>query len=298
MKENIKKFGQAVQYLPPRFREDAMALDDNTKISVTEFRLRTGRKLRINNGTKEMEISESVVRHEEIRTVLELATKSSVHTSYASLCEGYVTVAGGHRISVCGTAIRDGESIKGFRDLSSVSIRIAKEIKDASEEIINHLFCGEAFCNTLIVSPPGHGKTTTLRDLVRRIADRGIRVSLIDEKGEIAAKYKGCSQFDVGECTDVIDGIDKAVGVIMMLRAMTPDIIALDEITAEKDAASVCSVFNCGVGILATAHGNSSEDIFLRPGYKKLKELGVFKKIVFLNKKNGSYSFSVSEVTG
>ncbi len=297
MNDIIKKFGQAVQYLPPRFREDAMVLDDNTKISVTEFRLRSGRKLRINNGVKETEISESVVRHEEIRTVLELATKSSVHTSYASLCEGYITVAGGHRISVCGTAIRDGDSIKGFRDLSSVSIRIAKEIKDASEEIINHIFCEEVFCNTLIVSPPGHGKTTTLRDLIRRISDRGIRISLVDEKGEVAAKHKGCAQFDIGECTDVIDGVDKANGAVMMLRAMTPDIIALDEITAQKDIDAVCSVFNCGVGILATAHGYTAEDIFLRPGYKKLKELGVFKKIVFLNREKGNYSYTVSNVT-
>lgn len=296
MNDIIKKFGQAVQYLPPRFREDAMAVDDNTKISATEFRLRSGRKLRINNGEKEMKITESVVRHEEIRTVLELATKSSVHTSYASLCEGYITVAGGHRISVCGTAIRDGDSIKGFRDLSSVSIRIAKEIKDASEEIINHIFCEEVFCNTLIVSPPGHGKTTTLRDLIRRISDRGMRVSLVDEKGEIAAKHKGCAQFDIGECTDVIDGIDKANGAVMMLRAMTPDIIALDEITAQKDIDAVCSVFNCGVGILATAHGYLTEDIFLRPGYKKLKELGVFKKIVFLNKEKGNYSYTVSDI--
>ena len=252
--------------------------------------------MHLSTASGEVEISQSVVRHEEIRSVLELATKSSVHTSYASLCEGFITVSGGHRISICGTAIRDGDCIKGFRDLSSVSIRIAKEIKDASAEIINHMFCEDSFCNTLIVSPPGHGKTTTLRDIVRRISNRGIRVSLIDEKGEVAAKYKGISQFDIGECTDVIDGIDKASGAIMMLRSMTPDIIALDEITAGKDIDAVCSVFNCGVGILATAHGNSREELFFRPGYNKLKELGVFKKIVYLNKDNERFSYTVSEV--
>lgn len=298
MNDYIKKFGQAVQYLPPRLREDAMLIDDETKSITIEFRLRAGRKLRINTGKREIEISKSVVRHEELRTVLELATKSSVHTSYSSLCEGYVTVSGGHRISVCGTAIQEKNLIKGFRDLSSVSIRIAKEIKDASAEILNHIYDKGIFDNTLIVSPPGYGKTTTLRDLIRRISDLGIRVSLVDEKGEIAAKYKGVPQFDIGECTDVIDGIDKSSGVMLMLKSMTPDIIAIDEITAEKDVDSVCSVFNCGVGILATAHGYSSLDIFSRPAYKKLKEIGVFKKIVFLNKENGVYSYIVSEVGG
>ena len=298
MNDFIKKFGQAVQYLPPRLREDAMLIDDEIKNITNEFRLRAGRKLRINTGIKEIEISKSVVRHEELRTVLELATKSSVHTLYSSLCEGYVTVSGGHRISVCGTAIREKDFIKGFRDLSSVSIRIAKEIKDASVEILNHIYDKDVFDNTLIVSPPGYGKTTTLRDLIRRISDSGTRVSLVDEKGEVAAKYKGVPQFDIGECTDVIDGIDKASGIMIMLKSMTPDIIAIDEITAEKDIDSVCSVFNCGVGILATAHGYSFSDIFSRPAYKKLKDLGVFKKIVFLDKKNGAYSYTVSEVDG
>lgn len=295
----IVKYGQATECLPPRLRGAAMKLEDSEKIRIEEFRLRAGRKFTVYMQGGEKIVSPGIdVRHEEVRTVLELATQSSVHTAQASIREGYVTVCGGHRIGVCGTAVRTEKNISGLRDFSSVAIRIAKEILGAAEDVERAVVCDDGIKNTIIISPPGCGKTTMLRDLVRRISNQGQRVSLVDERGEIAAKYKGICRFDVGCCTDVLDGAEKAEGALLMLKAMSPDVIALDEITAEKDVAAISSVYNCGVGIIATAHGEGVETLFRRQIYKELKEQGVFKLAVVLKKDGGKYVHTIENIDG
>lgn len=297
MKEFIKKYGQAVDYLPPRLRSSAMSLPEDEKLCANEFRLRAGRHFSVCGAGREIDFTkESTVRHEELRTVIELATKSSVHSMQSSLREGYVTVPGGHRIGICGTAIRDEKEIRGFRELSSVSIRIASSVETAAEGICEKVVKDSRFRNTLIISPPGHGKTTTLRDMVRRLSDGGFRVSLVDERGEIAAKYRGVPQFDVGKRTDVIDGINKADGAMMMLRTMSPDIIALDEITAREDIRAVCESVSCGVGILATAHGYDADSLFSRPLYEELLKLKVFEFAVVLRREGNRFYKHVTEM--
>ncbi|MBR5543434.1 MAG: stage III sporulation protein AA, partial [Oscillospiraceae bacterium] len=166
-----------------------------------------------------------------------------------------------------------------------------KEIKTAAEELFSELSASTLFDNTLIISPPGHGKTTILRDLVRRISDKGVRISLVDERGEIAAKHGGVAQFDVGRCTDVLDGAPKAQGAMLLLRTMSPQVIALDEITAREDVDAIFSITNCGVRILATAHGDDEKSLFRRPLYRELLNAEIFGNIVILKKEEGNFSY-------
>ncbi len=296
-KDILQKYAQASAFLPYRFRSSAFSVSDEDKLYAEEFRLRAGQGFSVCIAGKEKHLTQTdSVNQEDLCTTLELATGHSVHTAQESMREGYITVCGGHRIGICGTVIKTSSGMFNIRDFSSVAIRIAKGINTAAENIADIAVKDRSFRNTLIISPPGYGKTTTLRDLVRRLSDDGFRISLVDERGEIAAKYRGVAQFDVGRCTDVLDGIDKASGAMLMLRAMTPDIIALDEITAERDVDAICSISNCGVGILATAHGDSARSLFARPMYQRLYELRVFQTVVTLKRSGANFTHSVAEL--
>ncbi len=289
-----KKFGQAVGFLPPRFRSPALSLTDEEKEEAEELRLRAGQSFFVNIAGRERELAgDSRIRHEELETVLELATQSSVHTAEASIKQGFITVFGGHRIGVCGTGVLQGGEITTTKQLSSVSIRIAKEFKGIADDIMYSLFSGDAFLNTLIISPPGFGKTTMLRDIVRQVSAGGTRVSLVDERAEIAAKYRGVAQFDVGAHTDILDGIKKTEGAIRMLRTMNPEVIALDEIATPEDISAIEQICNCGVGIIATAHGESVERLMERPMFKLLFGLSIFRRAVILRKSGREYTHEV-----
>ena len=293
----LREYGQAVGYLPPRFRSVAMQIDNDTKKKAEEFRLRAGRGLCVTVSGRERElVCECPVRHEELNAVLELATRSSVHTSADTIRQGFVTVAGGHRIGLCGTGVTNCGEASFIKDLSSVSIRIAKDIIGASVGVAEKITDDRGISNTLIISPPGYGKTTMLRDLVRTLSDSGYRVSLVDERGELAAKYKGVAQFDVGAHTDIMDGFDKAEAAMLMLRTMTPDIIAVDEITASDDIEAMERIANCGVRLIATAHGDDVMSLMSRPLYRKMYELEIFKKAVVLKKENGEFRHSIEDI--
>ncbi len=296
-KHFLREYGQAVGYLPPRLRSFAMQQSSEKKDRAEEFRLRAGRGMYITVSGRECEIEcDCPVRHEELNTVLELATRSSVHTSADTIRRGFVTVPGGHRIGLCGTGVNRGGEAPSIKNLSSVSIRIAKNIKGVSSGIGEKLIESGKLLNTLIISPPGHGKTTMLRDFVRTLSDGGCRISLVDERGELAAKYKGVAQFDVGAHTDIMDGMSKAEASMLMLATMTPDIIALDEITAPEDIDAMERITNCGVGIIATAHGDDVSSLVSRPLYRRLYELGIFKKALILRKINGEFSHTVEDI--
>ena len=290
-----KKFGQAVGYLPPRFRSPALSLSDEEKEEAEELRLRAGQSFYVNIAGREKEIiTDSRIRHEELSTVLELATQSSVHTAEASIKQGFVTVFGGHRIGICGTGVVRSGEVSTTKQISSVSIRIAKEFRGIADDVMYSLFSGDAFHNTLIISPPGFGKTTMLRDIVRQVSDGGMRVSLVDERAEIAAKYRGVAQFDVGAHTDILDGIKKTEAAIRMLRTMNPEVIALDEIATPEDVSAIEQICNCGVGIIATAHGKSVQELMERPMFKLLFGLSIFRRAVILKKRGKEYTHDVA----
>ncbi|MBQ8831754.1 MAG: stage III sporulation protein AA [Oscillospiraceae bacterium] len=293
----------AVKLLPEYLRCEVQ-LDMRLSAKAEEIRLRAGRKASVLVGESEVVTGSRCIDSADIERVAEIATEASVYSARESMKAGYITAKGGYRIGICGSAVVKNGEIEGFRELSSAAIRIPNEVIGAAGSVMRELTKNGRFESALIVSPPGAGKTTLLRDMVRVLSDgddklglRGMRVALADERGEIACIYNGVPQRDIGARTDVLEGCSKAQAVMMLLRSMNPQLVALDEITAPEDICAIKSCANCGVKILATAHAEDMNDLASRPMYAELLESGFFKNAVFITKRNGRRIYTV-EKTG
>ncbi len=252
--------------------------------NIEEIRLRTNRNMILKYMNRE-EVSEYIPTQRDILAILQIFCDNSIYSYQSQICNGYITLMGGHRVGITGNvAMKDGK-INNINYISSLNIRIAKEIIGASDEIINEVIENNQINNTLIMSPPGCGKTTILRDLIRNISNRGYTISLIDERGEIAAMYKGIPQNDVGLRTDIIDNVTKSLGMSIAVRTMAPQIIATDEIGTNEDIEAINYGICSGVKGIFTAHGSDIEELKLNNSLKKLYEEKVFNKIIFLEKK-------------
>ena len=184
-----------------------------------------------------------------------------------------------------------------FRDLSSLSIRIPREQIGLADQVLPALWEDGRLLPTLILSPPGGGKTTLLRDLVRSLSDdRGVRVSLVDERGELAAVYLGRPQLQVGLHTDVMDACPKAIAIPALLRAMNPQVIAVDEVALRADVEAMERAVNAGASLLATVHGESVKELWRKPLFAGLLELGVFRRAVVISRRNGERRYAVEDL--
>lgn len=221
----------------------------------------------------------------DITEALEIATRSSLYSMDADMTNGFLTVEGGHRIGICGTAVmRDGR-IAYVKDISSLSYRIAHEIKGVSDKIMDAVMQDGAVRNTLIISPPCAGKTTMLRDMVRNIANTGIRVSVVDERREIGAVHEGRTAFDLGGA-DVFTGAPKSEGMLMVLRAMSPEVIVTDELGGQGDIDAAERIINCGTKLIASVHGYDLEQLHKRREMRRL--LTSFESFITLSRREGA----------
>lgn len=286
-------FENALRVLPRSLREAAERLPKGARKEAEELRLRLGRApaVRFAEGEAALPGVECVTA-ETLRAVLELATGASWHTAEDSLRRGFVTVQGGCRIGVCGQAVTEEGRVVGIRELSSLCIRIPREVRESADGLLE-----KEFHSTILISPPSGGKTTLLREMCRRLSDGGLPVSLCDERGEVAAVWNGRAQFDVGARTDVLTGAPKGEGAMMMLRSMAPRILALDEITAPEDVEACLCAANCGVRLLVTAHGCGTEDLFSRGIYRKLTEHKLFRRAVVIRVEDGRRSYRVEKLS-
>ena len=248
----------------------------------------------------ERPLSGEPVTQRELYAVLETATQASAHAALERVRSGFFTVQGGHRIGICGTAVVKDGAVANLRQLSSLSIRVAREVRGAAAPVLDRLWSGGAFQSTLFLSPPGGGKTTLLRDLIRALSDGegrpALRVGVADERGELAAMYRGEPQLSVGGHTDVMDGCPKGAALLMLLRGMNPQVLAADEITAPEDAAALEMASNCGVALLCTAHGRDLEDLQTRPLYRRLLEERLFRRLVVIGRDGGARTYRVEEL--
>lgn len=300
----LRQFRAAAGLLPYDLRLAAERLPEGDKARAEEFRLRLGRPPMVSDLRGERPLpgfEQTPLRGADLAMVLEVASQASAHTVLDRVRNGFVTVRGGHRVGLCGSAVVKEGDIHNLRHLSSLAIRIAKEVPDAAREVLPQLLdCGGRLVSTLILSPPGGGKTTLLRDLIRRISDGEkippLRVGVADERGELAALYDGAPQMEIGARTDVMDGCAKGPALLMLLRGMNPQVLAADEITDPADAAALEQAAGCGVTLLGTAHGGGAVDLWTRPVYRRLMEAGLFQKVVMIRTDRGERRYEVSEL--
>ncbi|MCL2546845.1 MAG: stage III sporulation protein AB [Oscillospiraceae bacterium] len=290
-------YTQSAIVLPRILRDAAARLTNHDAVNAEEFRLRVGQALSVVVNNKEIALPVTVER-EHLELLIETVTRGSYYAVSEQLRCGYVTIEGGHRVGWTGTAVVKDGNITALRDFSGACVRIARQVKGVAGSLMAALCPEQKFVSTLILSPPGAGKTTLLRDIIRMISGGSAvcaahRVSLCDERGEVAALWQGKPCFDVGARTDVLNGGTKAENLLMLLRSMAPQVIALDEITAPSDAEALRQCAHCGVELLATAHANNAARFFARPGGKALKEL--FKRVVLIDRQNGKRRYSVRD---
>ena len=268
-------FELAARLLPGALCAAARLQPEQTKSRAEEIRLRTGTQPTLRLPEGERVFHAAPITAQVLREVLERATNASMHAVADELRCGFVSAPGGVRVGVCGTAVRES-GMRALRDISSLCIRIPRQLTGIGRGAIERVKDD----SVLIVSPPGGGKTTFLRELIRTVSDSGVRVCLADERGEIAGVYGGAAQFDIGRCTDVLTGAPKAQAAMMLLRAMGPEVVAMDEIGTSEDADAVESLLGCGVRIFATAHASADGAPLARPVFRRLAEMGAFGKIV------------------
>jgi len=267
---------------------------------LREIRLRTGRGLVLETaeGERILDASGRAVFSEkeayrvteaDVKTTLELLTGYSVYAFEEELRQGYFTVEGGHRIGVAGQTMVENGRVQRMGTISSINFRIAHECKGCSEALFRRLYGEGQYYHTLLFAPAGCGKTTFLRDLIRLLSNGGLRVGVVDERSELAACHYGIPQHDLGLRTDVMDGCPKAEAMVMLLRSMTPQILAADEIGMEADVFAIRAAAGSGCKVVASAHGGSFEELIRNPVLRTLWEERRFERYVCLEKKGSSF---------
>ena len=264
--------------------------NNKIKDELQEIRIRIDRPLILKLRDKEL-IVEYKITQNEILQIVERLCENSIYAYKKQLCEGYITIRGGHRVGITGTVVVENGEIINMKYITSLNFRIAREVLNCSNRIIGQVIDtkNQNIFNTLIVSPPGKGKTTILRDLIRNLSNginrinfKGKTCGVVDERGEIAAMYRGIPQNDVGIRTDIIDNVSKAKGIKILIRTMAPEIIACDEIGGNEDIQAIEEAMLSGVKGIFTMHGKTIEDVHSNPYIKKLIDKKIIEKIIFI----------------
>jgi len=296
----------ALRVLPATLAGPVARLPQAVRETLEEIRIRQDRPLEVVYGGRygflaadgKLSVSPfSAYRptRGDCRQLIDLISNHSLYAMEEQLRRGFITVAGGHRVGIAGRVVLERGTVRHMRDIAGFNMRIAREVRGVADRILPLIWDEDlsSVRHTLVVSPPGAGKTTLVRDMARALSygrDEGpfqrpaLKVGIVDERSELAACVEGVPSFDVGPRTDVYDGVPKAEGMMMMIRAMSPDVIVVDEIGREEDAASIHEAVLSGIRVVATAHGRDWRDVAGKPVLKELIAAGAFSRIVVLER--------------
>ena len=297
------RFRQAAELLEGKWQRGLRQLSEAQMALCEEIRLRAGRQMTVLLPEGEMvpDTSSSAVTHQDLERLCDMLTAYSRYASADAMGRGYLQTKGGFRVGLCGTAVLREGSVANLRDISSASLRIGREVKGVASPVLDEIMDDGALPGTLLLSGPGGGKTTLLRDMIRCLSDgqdgrKPLRVALADERGEIAAMHQGLPQLDVGAHTDVLDGCPKATAIPMLLRSMNPQVLAVDEITESEDIRAIVSAANCGVTMLATIHAADVAELQRKPLFRRLLQAKVFAKAVIIQRQDGHRYYHVEDL--
>lgn len=298
MKENgTASYEAVISILCPRIREILRRIPAQVKSQIQEIRLRSCQPVLLiglngtcfvsETGRVSYILSSAAVRisHEEVTECFHAICGYSVHSCQESICEGYVTLPGGHRAGICGTAVCENGKTTAVHDIASINLRIARQVLGAADALMDRIF-RKQIKSILLAGGPGSGKTTLLRDLARQLSIgngcAGQRVAVVDEREEIAAVYEGVAQNDLGYNCDILSGYPKGEAILTALRCLSPEIIICDEVGDMEEIRAIEAGINAGVRFIASIHAASREDLQRRPQARRLLETGAFDDVVLL----------------
>lgn len=286
MRATMNSLDKILTKLPVEIEEQIRDLPGQIRRNLEEVRIRNGANIVIYSSGKEYELESrtgSKIDNILINNIFNSLLNHSAYAYQEELANGYITIEGGHRVGICGRTVLENGKVKTIKDISSINIRRSREIIGVSDPCMGYLLKERnRIYNTIIISPPKCGKTTLLRDMIRNFSGMGFQVGVCDERSEISGMYNGRTSYDLGIRTDVLDGCPKEKGMIMLIRSMSPDLIATDEIGRREDCHAIESAVCAGISLLTTIHGSSFEDV-RNSGIGELVEKGVFERLIFLS---------------
>lgn len=298
-KEKRDSFLEVLSALPENIRSVLEKIPDDSRRKTQEICLRINKPVLLHTGdgffystndgalTKICHSSVFVASQSDIEETFHRICEYSVHSKFNEIQKGYITLSGGHRVGICGTAVLDNGKISTLKDISSLNIRISHEVFDCSADIANKFFGDRRQIQSLLIAgPPLSGKTTLLRDLSRHLSGGVIdkyRIAIIDERGEIAGTFHGAAGYDVGVNVDILNGYPKADGIQTAVRCFSPQIIISDEVSTVEEAKAVLEGMHSGVSFILTVHAYDAEDLCNRPCIVTLLKAGVFENILMLS---------------
>ncbi len=287
--------------MPRQIKLGLEGLTDERRKGLQEIRLRINQPIILKISGQEYGLNEKgccmlghgfVVTKQELSDILHCMSDFSLYALEDELRQGFMTLEGGHRVGLVGKVVLENSQIKTLRFISGMNIRIAHEIVGCSERVMPYIVGRDKVYHTLIISPPGCGKTTLLRDIIYQLSE-GFKgygpytIGVVDERSEIAACYQGVPQNRLGKHTDVLDGCPKVEGMRMLLRAMAPQVIAVDEIGRGEDCEALQEILSAGVTLMCTVHGKDEKECLRRPYLCGLLEEGLFERIIILSHRQG-----------
>ena len=296
--------GEEILHIFPDYMRARWGVIADRADELQEIRLRIGREVIVMMQNKEWYLSENGqvigskenayrITERDMEAILNHICEYSVYAFSDEIKQGFLTIPGGHRIGIAGQVIlQEDNKIRNMKHIGYMNIRISHEIKGVADGILPYIYEKGSLFDALLISPPGCGKTTLLRDMIRQISNgnsyaQGMDVGVVDERSEIAGSYLGRPQNDVGMRTDILDACPKVLGMMMLIRSMAPKVVAVDELGCEEDMKAVYQVMQCGSKVIATVHGDSLKDALNKNFLYNLKENKIFGRYILLGKIDG-----------